>query len=270
MLPKLKLPRRQPTAPSQPPVENEDIDAAELESSRMTLWDHLDELRQRLTKAMLALVIGTIAGVLVATPVLEFLQQPYGRPFTTLGPTSGVVEYFRVSLLIGGIIAIPIITYQVLMFVVPGLTYRERRILLFSIPPITLLFLVGVAFAWFLLIPPALGFLESFQPTLFKPEWTPELYLSFVTSLLFWMGVAFETPLIFFVLSIIGFVSPGGLIRNWRVAVVGSSVAAALITPTIDPVNMALVMVPLLTLYALSIFLTAIGIRFNRAEDGAD
>jgi sec-independent protein translocase protein TatC len=265
MQPKLNLPSRQPTAPKTPPV-NADVESPELEGSRMTLWDHLDELRQRLTKAIFALVVGTVFGVLVATPVLEYLQQPYGRPFTTLGPTSGVVEYFRVSLLIGGIIAIPIMTYQVLMFVVPGLTKRERRVLLYSIPPITLLFLVGVAFAWFLLIPPALGFLESFQPTLFKPEWTPELYLSFVTSLLFWMGVAFETPLIFFVLSLIGFVSPGTLMRNWRIAVVGSSVAAAMITPTIDPVNMALVMVPLLVLYALSIVLTSIGIRFNRAE----
>ncbi len=263
---KLNLPKRQPTPPKPPPVE-EDVDHPELEGSRMTLWDHLDELRQRLTKAILSLVFGTIVGVFFATPVLEFLQQPYGRPFTTLGPTSGVVEYFRVSLLMGGIIAIPIMTYQILMFIVPGLTNKERRILLYSIPPITLLFLVGVAFAWFLLIPPALGFLESFQPTLFKPEWTPELYLSFVTSLLFWMGVAFETPLIFFVLSLIGFVTPGALIRNWRIAVVGSSVAAALITPTVDPVNMSLVMVPLLVLYALSIVLTTFGIRFNRAQE---
>jgi sec-independent protein translocase protein TatC len=112
-------------------------------------------------------------------------------------------------------------------------------------------------------MPPALGFLQGFQPTLFKPEWTADLYLSFITSLIFWMGVAFETPLIFFVLALLGLVSAGALARNWRVAVVGSSVAAAMITPTVDPVNMILVMGPLMTLYLLSILLVYVGRRIN-------
>jgi sec-independent protein translocase protein TatC len=111
-----------------------------------------------------------------------------------------------------------------------------------------------------------LGFLEGFQPQLFKPEWTADLYLGFVTALLFWMGVAFETPLIFFVLSILGMVTAAVLRRNWRIAVVGSAIAAAFITPTVDPVNMMLVMGPLLALYLLSIILVMIGSRFNRAE----
>lgn len=232
----------------------------------MSIFDHLDELRQRLFKAALALVLGTAIGIAVATPVLEYLKQPYGRPFTVLGPTSGVVEYFRIALLVGAIIAIPVITYQVLMFVLPGLTNKEKRVLLFSIPPVTLLFLLGVAFAWFRLIPPALGFLEGFQPTLFKPEWTPDLYLGFVTALLFWMGVAFEMPLIFFVLALLGLVSAGPLIKNWRIAVVGAAVAAAVITPTVDPVNMMLVMGPLMALYALSVILVIIARRFSRVE----
>src|SRR5690606_13950938 len=111
-------------------------------------------------------------GVIVATPVLEFLQAPYGRAFTVLGPTGGVVAYFRVALMVGAMLAIPIITYEVLMFILPGLTRKEKRLVLASIPVVTSLFIVGVAFAWFILIPPALGFLEGFQPTLFKPEWT--------------------------------------------------------------------------------------------------
>jgi sec-independent protein translocase protein TatC len=128
---------------------------------------------------------------------------------------------------------------------------------------------VGALFAWFILVPPALGFLRDFQPTLFKPEWTADLYLSFVTSLIFWMGVAFETPLVFFVLAFLGIVSPMALIYNWRIAIVGAAVAAALITPTIDPVNMALVMGPLLTLYVISIILVAIGNRMGGLREGA-
>jgi sec-independent protein translocase protein TatC len=135
--------------------------------------------------------------------------------------------------------------------------------LLMSLPAVTGLFLLGVLFSWFILIPPALGFLESFAPNLFKPEWTAELYLGFVTSLIFWMGVAFETPLVFFVLALLGLVSAGMLLKNWRIAVVGSAIAAAIITPTVDPVNMFLVMGPLLTLYSLSIFLVALGRRIS-------
>lgn len=236
------------------------------EEARMGFFDHLDELRQRLFKAVLALVVGTIVGIAVATPVLEFLIQPYGERLQTLGPTESVVSYFRVALMIGGIIAIPVITYQLLAFIVPGLTRKERRLVLFSIPPITFLFIVGVTFAWFILVPPAFDFLQNFQAQIFKPEWTADQYLGFVTSLLFWMGVAFETPLVFFVLSLLGLVTATMLLKNWRFAIVGSAIAAAMITPTIDPVNMALVMGPLLALYGLSIILVTFGVRVNRAE----
>lgn len=252
-------------APRRPDVEKQEI-IEDGEGARMSFWDHLDELRKRLFRAVLALLIGTIGGIAVATPVLEFLQAPYGERFIILDPTGGVIQYFRVALLVGGIIAIPVITYQVMAFILPGLTNKEKRLLFLSIPPITVLFLIGVGFAWYVLIPPALGFLSGFQPTLFQAQWTADNYLGFVTSLLFWMGVAFETPLVFFVLSVLGIVTPRPLIRNWRIAIIGAAIAAAIITPTIDPVNMILVMGPLLTLYVLSIFLVSIGMRFNRPD----
>ncbi|MGQ9909625.1 MAG: twin-arginine translocase subunit TatC [Candidatus Flexifilum sp.] len=231
---------------------------------RMSFFDHLNELRSRLLKAFIALILGTIVGFFLAGDVMLFLQIPYGDAFITLGPTDSIVAYFRVSLLIGGIIAIPVITYQVLRFVLPGLTPRESRYLLLSLPAITLLFIFGVVFTWFILVPPAIGFFEGFQPTIFRPQWTADLYLGFVTALLFWMGVAFQTPLIFFVVAILGLVKARSLVRNWRIAVVGSAVAAAIITPTIDPVNMILVMGPLMALYVLSIGLVWIGSRINR------
>lgn len=250
--------------------EEENLDGHEL---RMGLFDHLDELRVRLTRAVLSLVVGMVIGIFLAVPALTFLQAPYCQirypeacEFQTLGPTGGVVAYFRVVLMLGAIIAVPMVTYQVMMFIVPGLTRKEKRFILLSIPPITVLFLVGVAFSWYILMPPALGFLEGFQPTIFRPEWTADLYLSFVTSLLFWMGVAFETPLVFFVLSLLGFVSAIGLLRQWRMAVVGTAVAAAFITPTIDPVNMFLVMGPLMGLYLISIVLVFFGRRISGVD----
>ncbi len=227
--------------------------------AHMTLLQHLDELRMRITRALFGLVLGTAVGLFVATDVLKFLQEPYGREFTVLGPTGGVIAYFRVALFVGAILAIPLITYQVLMFVLPGLHPHEKRLLLLALPAIIGLFVVGVMFAWGVLIPPALGFLEGFEPTLFKPEWTADLYLSFVTALVFWMGVAFEMPLVFFVVALMGFVQAGVLLRHWRIAVVIASVAAAVITPTVDPVNMILVMGPLLGLYLISVGLVALG-----------
>ncbi len=236
------------------------------QGAQMGILEHLSELRERVMKASLALVIGMVIAFFFTAPLMEYLQTPYGREFTVLGPTGGIVAFFRVALMAGAILAIPVITYQAMMFVLPALTKREKRIVFLTLPPITILFVVGVLFAWFILIPPALGFLEGFQPTIFRPEWTADLYLSFVTALIFWMGIAFETPLIFFVVSLLGLVEANTLIKHWRIAIVGSAIAAALITPTIDPVNMFLVVAPLLALYVLSIVLVAVGSRINRPK----
>jgi sec-independent protein translocase protein TatC len=243
------------------------------QGARMSFFAHLNELRIRVTRAFLAVVVGTLIAFFLADKALMILQQPYCQlvesqeecQLVVLGPTGTIVVYFRVSLMLGAIFAMPLMTYQVMMFILPALKRSEKRLVLLSIPAITILFLIGVAFAWFLLMPPALGFLEGFQPTIFRPEWTGDLYLSFVTALVFWMGVAFETPLVIFVFSILGMATPGALARNWRIAIVLSSIAAAFITPTIDPVNMMLVMGPLMSLYAISIVLSYFGVRINRA-----
>ncbi len=255
------------------------IDAAEPQEIeeghelRMGFFEHLDELRQRLTRAVLSLVVGTVVGVFFTDRALMLLQEPYCQipdinscELVILDPTGNILIYFKVALMLGGILSIPMVTYQLLMFILPGLTSKEKRYVLLSIPATTALFIIGVVFAWRILMPPALGFLNEFQAQIFEPEWTADGYISFVTSLLFWMGVAFQTPLIFFVISLLGLVSAGTLVRQWRIAVVGASIAAALITPTIDPVNMFLVMAPLLTLYALSIVL----VFFGRKLSGVD
>lgn len=157
---------------------------------RMGLFDHLDELRVRVLRGLLALVVATVLGLFFAGNLFELLLEPYCRVASlqdcrlqTLGPTEAVVAYFRVALMAGGVIAVPSITYQILMFVIPGLTRRERNYVLLAIPAIATLFVIGALFAWLVLMPPALGFLESFQPTIFKPDWTADLYLSFVTAL---------------------------------------------------------------------------------------
>lgn len=276
MLSRLRPSKRQKQPPSPPPPEPEEEEEVipDGHALRMGFLEHLNELRQRSLRAFVSVVIGTIIGVALADPVIDYLLEPYrainpdeAQRLLVLGPTGAVVAYFRVALMIGGILAIPMITYQVMMFILPGLKRNERRYVLLSLPAITALFLTGIAFAWFILMPSAIAFLEGFQSDQFAAEWAAGQYLSFVTALLFWMGVAFELPLVMFVLSLLGMVGPRTLINQWRLAVVIAAVAAAFITPTVDPVNMMLVMGPLLALYSISIVLVAIGRRITRPKE---
>lgn len=230
----------------------------DVDETPLTLLEHLHELRRRLFRAMFALVIGVLASAAFTSTILSYLIRPYGSELKVLGPTESVVMYFRVALLAGAIIAIPYITLQLFLFIAPGLTRREKRWIYLALPATTALFLIGVGFAWFIMVPTALGFLRDFESGIFEADWTAERYIAFITSLLFWIGVAFEMPVVVFVLARMGILGPRPLMRNWRLAIVLISIAAALITPTVDPFNMLLVIAPLMGLYILSIGLAAI------------
>mgnify|MGYP002713096054 CR=1 FL=1 len=231
---------------------------------RMGFFEHLEELRQRLFRMISALIVGVVIGAFLTDPLLQYLIEPYADRLLATSPTEPIVAFFRVALLVGGVISTPVIIYQLLMFVVPGLTAKEQRIFLYSLPAVMGLFLLGVAFAWFIVVPAAIPFLEGFMSDTFNAMWTADRYLGFITSLLFWLGVSFELPLVLFLLSIMGIVTPWMLFKQWRVAIVLSAVAAAFITPTVDPFNMLIVMGPLVGLYGVSIVLSVFGIRINR------
>ncbi len=245
------------------------------DGAQMGFFEHLDELRVRATRAFIGLVIGTVIGSIFAGQALAYIGRPYLElsnleAFLIIDVTGSVIAYFRVALLIGGVIAVPVITHQITMFFLPALDSQQRRFFWLILPAIMALFVVGVLFAWYVLIPPALQFLEGFQDDLFVQQWEATRYIAFVTSLLFWMGVAFESPLLFFSLSLLGFVEAKALLNNWRLAVVISAALAAFITPTVDPVNMMLVMGPLLVLYAISIGLVFVGARMHQRRLNAE
>lgn len=229
---------------------------AEHLASQMTLLEHLGEMRDRLVVAAIAVGIGAAISAIFTPQILELLISPYGQRLQIISPTEGIAVYFRVALTGGLILAMPILVYQFLMFILPGLEDNERQYVFWGVPAATLLFLVGVAFAWFILVPTAIGFLSTFLPEIFSTEWRSREYIPFVTSLVFWIGLAFETPLIIFIMSKLKLVTPQFLIKQWRFAVVIIAIAAAMITPTPDPFNMALVMLPLFGLYGFSILLS--------------
>ena len=238
----------------------------ELSEGAMGFFEHFEELRMRLFRSLIALVITTIIASIFTFDIIEYLSEPYEGDLLILNPTGSIVMYFRVAVMTGAIVAIPFITYQLLMFVMPGLTSGERKWVLMSLPATTLFFLAGVAFAWFIMVPNAFRFLQDFGEDVFLDQWTAQEYFAFLTSILFWIGVSFEMPVVFFVLARLGFVGPKFLIENWRIAVVIITIVAAVITPTVDPFNMLLVMAPLLVLYALSIALVTIAARPRQIE----
>lgn len=224
--------------------------------NQMTLLEHLDELRDRLIKSAVAVFITTLIAAAFTSQILKLLIEPYGQQVQVLGPTEGISIYFRVALTAGLVLAMPVLVYQFLMFILPGLEDNERWYIFWGVPAATFMFLIGVAFAWFIMIPAAVGFLKTWQDDLFLQVWQSQKYFPFVTSLLFWIGLSFETPLIIFILAKLGLVTPRFLLKQWRFAIVIIAIMAAMITPTVDPFNMALVMLPLIVLYGLSILLS--------------
>ena len=221
----------------------------------MPLIQHLVELRDRLIKSIIALVITTAFSAIFTPQLLQLLIKPYGNLLQTIDPTENVSIYFKVALTAGAVLAMPVLIYQLWSFIVPGLEAKEKRYVRLLLPGATFLFLIGVAFAWGIMLPAAIGFLSGFEPEIFRSDWRADAYIPFVTSLLFWIGVSFETPLIVFFLAKLKIVTARRLLRGWRFAIVLIAIAAAVITPTVDPFNMILVMAPLIMLYFLSILL---------------
>lgn len=235
------------------------------EEPGLTLIEHLVELRTRLVRASIAVVAGMIVGlVLVLSPInlLNFIIAsfvPTDRsipPLQAVGTVEPFTAHMTVALTVGVILAMPMIVYQLLAFIVPGLTRRERRFLFTSLPFVMLFFLLGVAFGWFVTVPTAIRFLIDFgqsefvinQPTLSD-------FLRIVTLLLLVNGIIFELPVIIYVLALMGVVTAAQLRKYRRYAIVITVILAAIITPTGDPINLALLAIPMYLLYEFGVLL---------------
>jgi sec-independent protein translocase protein TatC len=239
------------------------------ENGPMTVLEHLVELRQRLVKAVLALLITTFVSLLFTRHFLALLTAPMGDNLPqAISPTETIVIYFKVALIGGLVLAMPVIVYQLISFIVPGLLPHEQRYLAFIVPAASLLFASGVAFTYYVMLPATIPFLLGFMGDIIRQQWSIEKYISLVTGLMFWVGVIFETPLVIAFLAYLGIVSPGTLWKNFRYAIVLIAIIAAVATPTPDPINMALLMLPLVVLYLVSILLALLVYRRREAVTG--
>ncbi len=242
----------------------------EIDEQKLTLTEHLVELRYRLMWIVGSLLACTLVSMIFVEPILELIIAPlleYGKTPQALGPTDSIGIFFRVGFTMGAALALPMIIYQVIAFMSPGLYPHEKRAIILTLPGVLVLFLIGAAFAYFFLLPAAVSFLQNFLGSVISQDWSIDRYIAFVTRLVFWIGVAFETPLVVAMLARTGLVSGPQLLGYWRQALIIVAIAAAAITPTVDPVNMTLVMGPLIVLYGVSVGLAYLLYKPRVARD---
>lgn len=216
----------------------------------MSIFDHLEELRQRIFYALIAVAVGVIGCFLAVKPIVQLLEVPArGVKFLQLAPG----EYFFVSLKVAGysglVLASPFVLYQIIQFVLPGLTRRERRLLIPVMLGSSVLFAGGLVFAYILLIPAALNFFITYGADVVEQLWSIDKYFEFVLLLLFSTGLAFQIPVIQLLLGALGILSSQKMLSGWRYVIIGSVVLGAILTPSTDPFTQSLLAGAVLGLY---------------------
>ena len=239
-------------------------------TAEMSLREHLDELRRRLIWVVLFVILSMVIAFVFRDQILGFLLEPGFSKLDERPIATEVLEVvgvtFKVTFMVGLVVSLPVVIYQIVRFVSPGLTKREKVYLLFFIPVILIAFIAGAAFAYYVLFPPAFEFLFNFGTDNVDPEIRVSSYINVVISLMFWMGTVFQIPLVMFILARVGAVTPKWLGRFRKYAVVLAFIAAAIITPTFDPINQTLVAVPIIVLYEIGILMARIGRRLKQRK----
>lgn len=233
---------------------------------------HLRELRTLVFRIAIAFIVAVPVSFYIVyyLNIFDILKKPATDRFPDLTliytePTEMVSTYIKVTLLLALVICLPYILYNLVSFVRPALTRTERTYVYVMLPVVIICFIAGAAFAYFVLLPPAFGFLFTFGGDVALPMIKVGKYISLLTTLLFWIGLCFEIPIILFFLTRIGVIKPEWLVKYRKVWYICAFVLGAIITPTIDPVNQALVAVPVIFLFEIGVILSKIARRRKAA-----
>lgn len=223
---------------------------------KLNVLGHLTELRKRLIRSVIAVVITSIISFIFYQQIFDILISPaQGIELQAIEMTEMLGTIMRVCLVSGIILAMPFLTYELIMFVSPALTRREKRYVYLILPWIALMFAGGVTFGYFILLPRLTEFLLTFGKDIATIQPRIRDYISIVTRLLLAIGLVFEMPVLTTFLARIGIIKAKWLADKRKVAIVVAFILAAIITPTIDPINQSLVAAPLIVLYEMSIWL---------------
>jgi sec-independent protein translocase protein TatC len=226
--------------------------------------EHLEELRRRLMITAGIFVVGVVIAGIFADWLLDFIRRPAGDiELIFIRPPEMFLAYFNLMITTGVLFTVPVAIYQLILFIAPALeTETElkafRLIRWFGFPMVLLLFVAGAYFAYGVTLPVALRYFATFGGDAVTAQWTISEYLRFVLSIIIWVGIGFEMPLVVMLLARFGVVTAQTLARGWRVAFLLTAIFAAVITPTPDPLNMAIVWLPLFALYLLGVLLARI------------
>jgi len=242
----------------------------------MSFFEHLTELRKRLIYSVVAVLAGTVIGLIFSKNVFGVIARPMAvalreahleERLISTSPAGAINLYLKLGVYIGVVLALPVVLYQVWMFIAPGLYKHERRAAgLFIFSSVTL-FLSGIAFCYFVLMPYTLSFLVGFDMPYFTPMISINEYWDLVLMLMLGLGLIFQTPILIFFLALFGIVTPVFLWRNFRYAILVIAIVAAIASPTPDALTMFVFMAPMIALYVLGIGVAAVVVRRKRRAD---
>ena len=227
----------------------------------LSLVQHLSEFRDRLMVAAIAVVLTTAISFIFTTQIIQLLILPVGEhiKLISLSPTENFTTYMRVALFSGIALAMPVILYEIYMYIDPALHPNERRFALTAGPFVLGLFIFGMLFCYFFILPNAIKFLINFASDVFDNQLRASEYLSFVTTFILGMGLVFEMPVLIWALVRIGVVSRKWLAARRRYVFLIVFIVAAVVTPTPDPFNQSLVAIPMYLLFELGLLLSRVG-----------
>jgi sec-independent protein translocase protein TatC len=235
--------------PDMPPLQ------PSFEEAAMPMVAHITELRNRVLVSAGVLALTVSAAFTYALPLVQLFQSmaPKSVIFIQRAPGEVLMATVSLSFYFGVALALPVILYNLLRFVLPGLRHREQSLVTWTVLGGTVLFALGVVFAYFFVVPSALTFLVDYGQAVARAELSIRDYISFCSSLLFVTGAMFELPMVLFLLSFTGLITSAKLIKEWRWATVIIFIVAAIVTPTQDPLSMSLVGAAMVGLYGVSI-----------------
>jgi sec-independent protein translocase protein TatC len=207
----------------------------------MSLFDHLDELRKRLIVALAAITVTTIGSFFFINQIVSFLQVPAGKvKFIQTAPGEYFFVSFKAAAYVGILIAAPVILYQIVQFILPALSRRERRFVLPVVVASSILFGLGLTFAYYAMIPAAMNFFVSYGAGVVEQNWTIDKYFDLIFVILLSTGLVFEVPVLQVLLGVTGLVSSRQMFANWRYIILAAVVLGAVITPSTDPLTQTL------------------------------
>jgi sec-independent protein translocase protein TatC len=245
--------------------------------STMSLGDHLEELRMRLIRALLGLIIGSVICLFVCSKIIAFIERPYVNVMgedailQTLAPADGIISYIKIALISGLILTSPWVFYQLWLFVAAGLYQNEKRYIHMAVPFSTALFVTGALFFVLVVAPLTLKFLVGFNKNMLgvNSNFTFANYVSFITMLMLVFGAAFQTPVAIFFLNKTGLASIEGLRRSRKFVILGIVIIAAMATPP-DVISQITLAVPLYALFELGIILCWFAGRRKKSKEEQD